>query len=103
MVVTYSRSPRQRHPPGAAVIQLRHKKASKATITSEAKSIAKICRDNDTIFIVNDHPDIAVEVGADGVHVGQGDQSIADCREILQPDQIVGKSNAAPQRSDHCV
>ncbi len=79
---------------GAAVIQLRHKNVSKSIVTAEAKAIEDICRENDTVFIVNDYPDIASEVGADGVHVGQGDLSIAECRAILQPDQIVGKSNA---------
>ncbi len=79
---------------GAAVIQLRHKNAPRETIIGEAESIAEICRRYGVVFIVNDHPDIAVEVGAEGVHVGQGDLSIAECREILAADQIVGKSNA---------
>ena len=79
---------------GAAVIQLRHKNASKSVLVNEARTITEICRENDTIFIVNDFPDIAAEVGADGVHVGQGDTSIAECRTILHLNQIVGKSNA---------
>ena len=79
---------------GAAVIQLRHKNASKSVVVNEAKTITEICRENDTVFIINDFPDIAAEVGADGVHVGQGDMSIAECRTILHPNQIVGKSNA---------
>ena len=79
---------------GAAVIQLRHKNASKSIVTSEAQTIAQICRENDSVFIVNDHPDIAAEIGADGVHVGQGDLSIVECRTILDDHQIVGKSNA---------
>ncbi len=79
---------------GASVIQLRHKRAPQAIVTDEARTIAQICRVNDTVFIVNDSPEIAAEVGADGVHVGQGDLSIAECRTILQPHQIVGKSNA---------
>lgn len=79
---------------GAAVIQLRHKHALEAVVTDEARTIAQICRANDTLFIVNDSPFIAAEVGADGVHVGQGDLPIAECRTILQPHQIVGKSNA---------
>ncbi|MXX92807.1 MAG: thiamine phosphate synthase [Chloroflexi bacterium] len=79
---------------GAAVIQLRHKQAPEAVITDEATTIAQICRANDTLFIVNDSPFIAAEVGADGVHVGQGDLPVAECRIILQPHQIVGKSNA---------
>ena len=79
---------------GAAAIQLRHKLASKPVVEDEASAIAEICRANDTVFIVNDYPDIADRVGADGVHVGQGDLPVAECRKILQPHQIVGKSNA---------
>lgn len=79
---------------GAAVVQLRHKHALEAVVIDEARTIAQICRANDALFIINDSPFIAAEVGADGVHVGQGDLPIAECRTILQPHQIVGKSNA---------
>ena len=79
---------------GAAAIQLRHKQAPKSVITGEAKTLAQICREYDTVFIVNDDPDIAADVEADGVHVGQGDLPVAECRKILEPHQIVGKSNA---------
>lgn len=79
---------------GAAVIQLRHKQVPEAVVIDEGSTIAQICRANDALFIVNDSPFIAAEVGADGVHVGQGDLPIAECRTILQPHQIVGKSNA---------
>ena len=79
---------------GASVIQLRHKQAPEMVVKDEARTIAQICRANGTLFIVNDSPEIAAEVGADGVHVGQGDLPISECRTILQPHQIVGKSNA---------
>ena len=79
---------------GASVIQLRHKQVAEMVVTDEARTIAQICRANGTLFIVNDSPEIAAEVGADGVHVGQGDLPISECRTILQPHQIVGKSNA---------
>ena len=79
---------------GASVIQLRHKNVTDTVLTDEARNIAQICRDNGTVFIVNDSPDIAAKVDADGVHVGQGDIPIAGCRTILKPHQIVGKSNA---------
>lgn len=79
---------------GAAAIQLRHKQASENVVIDEGRSIADICRSNGTLFIVNDSPFIAAEVAADGVHVGQGDLPIAECRAVLQPHQIVGKSNA---------
>ena len=79
---------------GASIIQLRHKNVTDAVLTDEAHNIAQICRDSGTVFIVNDSPDIAAKVDADGVHVGQGDMPIAGCRTILKPHQIVGKSNA---------
>ena len=79
---------------GASVIQLRHKQAPEMVVKDEARTIAQICRANGTLFIVNDSPEIAAEVGADGVHVGQGDLPISECRTILQSHQIVGKSNA---------
>lgn len=79
---------------GASVIQLRHKYATEEIVTEEARNIADICRNNDTVFIVNDSPEIAAEVRADGVHVGQNDLPISECRTILAPHQIVGKSNA---------
>ena len=94
MVVTYSRSPKLPHPPvrlssNSATRTPRSRPSPPSQIQSQ-KSAEKTIPS----FIVNDHPDIAADIGADGVHVGQDDLSIADCREILQPDQIVGKSNA---------
>ncbi len=79
---------------GVAAIQLRHKHVEKSTVLAEAQLLAEICRTSDTLLIINDYPDIAEAVGADGVHVGQNDLSIAECRAILRPHQIVGKSNA---------
>ena len=79
---------------GASVIQLRHKQAPEMVVADEARTIAQICRAYGTLFIVNDSPETAAEVGADGVHVGQGDLPISECRTILQSHQIVGKSNA---------
>ena len=79
---------------GASVIQLRHKQAPEMVVADEARTIARICRAYGTLFIVNDSPETAAEVGADGVHVGQGDLPISECRTILQSHQIVGKSNA---------
>ena len=47
-------------------------------------------------FILNDRPDLALEVGADGVHVGQDDAPVALARRILGPDAIVGLSTHGP-------
>jgi len=79
---------------GAAVIQLRDKRSPKGHIVKIAKEIQKTAQERDKIFIVNDHADVARIVGADGLHVGQQDLRVEDCRIILDDRQIVGTSNA---------
>ena len=79
---------------GAVAIQLRCKNLARKEVLRQATEIAEVCRDSKTIFIVNDYPDIALESGADGVHVGQNDLPISYCRDIMKDTQIVGKSNA---------
>jgi thiamine-phosphate pyrophosphorylase len=49
-----------------------------------------ICHAKDVAFIINDRPDIAQKVGADGVHVGQDDMNYKEARELLGPDKIIG-------------
>jgi thiamine-phosphate pyrophosphorylase len=53
---------------------------------------AAVCRDQGVPFVVNDRPDLALEAGADGVHVGQDDAPVSLARRILGPDAIVGLS-----------
>ena len=79
---------------GAAAIQLRDKHAQRDELLNSAVEISEICHNSDVVFIVNDHPEIAADAEAHGVHVGQGDASVTRCREVLQGHQIVGKSNA---------
>lgn len=76
---------------GVSVIQYREKNKPKKKMLEEAAALKKICREKSTLFIVNDHVDIAMDVGADGVHVGQGDTSIAMARRFM-PNKIVGVS-----------
>ncbi len=77
---------------GIKIIQYREKYKSLKAKAKEAKSLAKICKDNGVIFIVNDHVDIALLVEADGVHVGQDDMDIEDVRKIVGEDMIIGVS-----------
>ena len=49
-----------------------------------------VCHDADVAFLVNDRPDIAAQLDADGVHVGQEDASYTEARRIVGPDAIVG-------------
>jgi len=77
---------------GVRVIQLREKEMTKRQIYEEAKIIREITRDTRTIFIINDHVDIAYVVGADGVHLGQDDLPLREARRILGRDKIIGIS-----------
>ena len=80
---------------GVDIIQLREKTAEARTIIRYAKEIRKIAEDFGVPFFINDRPDIALEVGADGVHVGQDDVDVELVRRIL-PDVLVGLSTHSP-------
>ena len=59
-----------------------------------------ICRDFGVPFIMNDSPELALACGADGVHVGQDDVSIARCREVLGEVAVIGLSTHTPEEFD---
>ena len=80
---------------GVDIVQLREKNADRKAIASGAREMLAICRDFDVPFILNDDPELAGEVGADGVHVGQDDISVSDCRRLLGAEAIVGLSTHA--------
>jgi thiamine-phosphate pyrophosphorylase len=50
------------------------------------------------LLIVNDRPDVALLSGADGVHLGQTDLSVADARRVVGPDRLIGVSTHNPQQ-----
>jgi len=77
---------------GADILQLRAKNMSEEEILSLALEIAPLCRGASIPFILNDHPELVARSGADGVHIGQDDHSVADARQIAGPSAIVGKS-----------
>lgn len=86
---------------GAGIIQLRDKKSSAKEIFNKAKQIKAQLDvfENNSIFIVNDRPDIAVAVGADGVHVGQDDLPISEVRKVVGDNMIIGKSTHAIEQA----
>jgi thiamine-phosphate pyrophosphorylase len=77
---------------GASIIQLRAKNLSKREMLARAKNLAQVCRRENVIFIVNDHADIAVLAGADGVHLGRNDLEVRDARMLVPPHMIIGVS-----------
>lgn len=85
---------------GVDVVQLREKELPDAVRVRTGRLMAQICADFEVPFIMNDSPHLALEVGADGVHVGQEDASVAECRRLLGPGAIVGLSTHSPEEFD---
>ena len=79
---------------GATFLQLREKDMPHADSLAEAKEIAAITKRYNIPFVINDNIDIAIECGADGVHVGQSDIQGRNVREIIGPNKILGISAA---------
>ncbi len=77
---------------GARLLQLRDKTREKGLQLPVAREMARLCREHGALFIVNDHVDLALVCGADGVHVGQKDLPVAEVRRIVPPGFIVGCS-----------
>lgn len=85
---------------GVDVVQLRDKEVDLARQRACAELMAPICRSFGVPFIINDSPELALGVGADGVHVGQEDVTVQHCRELLGPDAIVGLSTHSRDEFD---
>ena len=77
---------------GAQVIQLRDKRRSAQELAPTAEELRRVCRDLGALFIVNDDVNLAMAVGADGVHVGQRDMPVTEVRRLVPPEVIVGCS-----------
>lgn len=84
---------------GADLLQLRAKGHPPGEIEHLARLLLPLCRDAGVPFIVNDYPAIAMAVGADGIHIGQDDGTLAATREIVGPDMMVGRSTHSPEQA----
>jgi len=77
---------------GIDVIQLRAKGHDLEAIRRMGREIQPICADAGVPFVVNDFPDLAADLGADGIHVGQDDLSMDEVRAIVGDRMLVGRS-----------
>lgn len=80
-------------------VQLRAKGAPEDFIRKTALNMRKITEGSVTKLIINDDPHIAVEVGADGVHVGQNDMPCEQVRKIIGNGKIIGISTHSPKQT----
>jgi thiamine-phosphate pyrophosphorylase len=85
---------------GVDVFQLRDKDSSDEEILAAAATARALCDDAGALLFVNDRSDLAAAAGADGVHVGQDDESVADARAVVGPDALVGLSTHTPEDID---
>jgi len=85
---------------GVDVVQLRDKHLDARPLLDRARAVRRVCADHGVPFVLNDRPDLALEAGADGVHVGQDDAPPALARRILGPTAIVGLSTHSPADLD---
>lgn len=77
---------------GAVLIQYRDKRSAPALRLANATAACELCHAHGACFIVNDDAALAAAVGADGVHLGASDGSLADARARLGPDALIGAS-----------
>jgi thiamine-phosphate pyrophosphorylase len=77
---------------GAHIVQMREKGKTDRQLYERARQMRQFTRQAGVLFIVNDRPDIARLVEADGVHLGQDDLSVKEARRILGPDALIGVS-----------
>ena len=81
---------------GVQVLQLRAKQMDALRFSALARILAPLCRADRVPFILNDHPGLVRETGADGAHVGQDDMSVVAARQLAGEGAIIGKST-------HCL
>lgn len=83
---------------GVDVVQLREKHLDDAGIVRRGRVAQAVCAALGVPFILNDRPDLALEAGADGVHVGQDDAAASEARRVVGESRIVGLSTHDPDQ-----
>jgi hydroxymethylpyrimidine kinase/phosphomethylpyrimidine kinase/thiamine-phosphate diphosphorylase len=84
---------------GARVVQYRDKDLPIETKVAAARDLAALCRQAGATFVVNDSPEVAHQSGADGVHLGQNDASVAEARRLLGPGGVIGVSTRTVEQA----
>lgn len=77
---------------GVSVVQLREKRCTTREFVELGRAVSSLLRPASVPLLINDRVDVALAVGANGVHIGQSDMSYVDARHLLGPDAIIGLS-----------
>lgn len=84
---------------GVTLVQLREKELTQAEFLEEARQVKALCHKYQVPLIVNDNVDVALESGADGVHVGAEDVPVAEIRKRVGPEFIIGATAKTVQQA----
>ncbi len=85
---------------GVSVVQLREKECTTRKFVELGRAVSSLLQSTSVPLLINDRVDVALAVGADGVHVGQSDMPYGDARRLLGPDAIIGLS---VESEDHAL
>ncbi len=88
---------------GADVLQLRHKVLARGDLLLLARRLRQLTRAAGTLFIVNDHLDLALLSDADGVHLGPDDLSVAGARRVAGDRLLIGASASFPSNAIEAI
>jgi thiamine-phosphate pyrophosphorylase len=88
---------------GVNVLQLRDKNLDDRELLERARLLRELIRGTNTLFIMNDRPDLAAICRADGVHMGQEDLSVKDARAIIGSDALIGVSTHTIEQARQAV
>lgn len=85
---------------GCDLLQLRDHEASDEELLAAAERFRDACDLHGALFVMNDRPELALQTGADGVHVGQDDLPVDAVRRLVGPDLFIGLSTHAADQLD---
>lgn len=88
---------------GTTVIQLRDKRLTDTELSARARLLVSLTHESHTLAIINDRPDIAAAVHADGVHLGQDDLCVKEARAIVGPRRLIGVSAHSIEQAREAV
>jgi thiamine-phosphate pyrophosphorylase len=88
---------------GLPLVQYRDKDADDGVRLANARRLCQLCHDYGALFLVNDRVDLAIAVGADGVHLGQQDLPLEVARQLLGPDRLLGCSTTNPAEMERAL
>ena len=88
---------------GVRLIQYRAKEKNASNKFRDCQEIRRLTREAGATFIINDHPDLALVVEADGVHLGQEDYPIEAVRQLVGKEMIIGVSTHSPLNAEDAI